>query len=56
MNHLSQMSKKGYIYRENRIAYITAAGRAVLVNPPVRRRSGSALFWARAGQSAVVSV
>jgi hypothetical protein len=56
MNHLSQMSKKGYIYREDRIAYITTAGRAVLVNPPVRRRSGSALFWARAGQSAVVSI
>ncbi len=55
MNHLTQMSKKGYIYREDRIAYITDAGRAVLVNPPVRRRSGSALFWVRAGQSSEVA-
>jgi hypothetical protein len=53
MNHLTQMSKKGYVYRENRIAYITDSGRAVLVKPPAKRlRTGPALFWERARRSA----
>jgi L-amino acid N-acyltransferase YncA len=50
MTALTQMSKKGYIYRYERVAYITDAGRAVLVNPPARRlRAGPARFWERAG-------
>jgi hypothetical protein len=49
MSCLTQMSKKGYICRENRVAYITDIGRAVLVTPPVKRiRTREALFWIRA--------
>jgi len=51
MIHINKMAAKGYICRENRIAYITDIGRAVLANPAMRRRSGSRSFWARAGQS-----
>jgi hypothetical protein len=50
MNHITQMSKKGYVCREDRVAYITDVGRAVLVKPQIkRRRNGPARFWERAG-------
>jgi hypothetical protein len=48
MNQLSQMSKKGFICREDRVAYITDVGRSMLVDPVKRRRTDAALFWERA--------
>jgi hypothetical protein len=36
MTHLSQMSKKGYIYRLNTSPYITDAGRLAITQPTVR--------------------
>ncbi len=48
MSRLTQMSKKGYIYRENRVAFITDIGRSMLVEPVKRHRTEAALFWERA--------
>jgi hypothetical protein len=52
MNHMTQMSKKGYIVREDRIAYITDVGRSMLVQPVKRNRTAAALFWERARYAA----
>jgi hypothetical protein len=48
MNHLTQMSKKGYIRRDYNVAYITDIGRMALWSEPLDPvegcRTGPALF------------